>query len=220
VLQVPGHAPVAPQWLVDGVYAGLAVADWALGRLGIRYVIMSGTLLGAMRHGGMIPWDDDADLGICLQDAGAVRSVRPLLQSRDHDIVEFEHGLKIFSMSDSVLEPELGYRYPWVDVFPLALQGQTWVFSSAPAREKWPQEYFAAEDLDDLIRVPFGPLSLWSVREPAARAYLERFYGPDWAENGQFTGTHLTGRIAGETVQRGRFFPALPTAAMRREDGW
>lgn len=42
----------------------LKVIDGLCARHGLRYYLHGGTLLGAVRHGGFIPWDDDADISM------------------------------------------------------------------------------------------------------------------------------------------------------------
>lgn len=48
----------------------LCEADRIFRQHSIRYCLAFGTLLGAVRHHGFIPWDDDVDIHVYSEDNG------------------------------------------------------------------------------------------------------------------------------------------------------
>lgn len=60
---VPQSMPASDLWQLQLIQLELLLeVNRICNKCGIRYCIIAGTLLGAVRHGGYIPWDDDADV--------------------------------------------------------------------------------------------------------------------------------------------------------------
>lgn len=58
-----------PRWYATPFVDSLLFVASALEHCGIRYIAHRGTLLGALRLRGLLPWDDDADLFVVGEDA-------------------------------------------------------------------------------------------------------------------------------------------------------
>lgn len=101
----------------------------ATNEMNVKCYMQGGTMLGAIRHGGFIPWDDDVDLGIMRNEYEIfLKNVKKYLPGNlelrtywdesDHHyyfarIVDKRYLIKRMGSA------EIRYENVWVDIFPL-----------------------------------------------------------------------------------------------------
>lgn len=182
---------VSPQ-MVGIFYDLLAKVTAIFEKNNLFYWAQAGTLLGAIRHNGLIPWDDDLDLSIKADDIPHLLSLEKELNKVGLGIsIGDEHFYKIYLLNGKELknndrlphEPEriLPWKFPFLDVFPMAYEEHTNRYTHLDDywKQLEPNSYhYPCELRKELPRMKFGPLTLPCPHN--SKDFLDRLYGSDW----------------------------------------
>lgn len=149
---------------VDTLYYTLS----CINNSGLNYFTICGTLIGVIRHGGLIPWDDDADIAILDSEEIVLKNID--WSKYDLELVPSWIGYKLMKK---------GTTFPFIDIFIMKWDNKRgyYHYKGEDIRKKWPDEWITKDQLYPLIKKPFGKIWLWCPNK--SLDYLERAYGND-----------------------------------------
>lgn len=144
----------------------------------IKYFAMSGTLLGACRNGGIIPHDNDIDVGVGIEYYEQLKwlSTQDLNSKFCIQITE-NCGFRVYQTN--------GQRYPFIDIFIMGELDGKYQYAGPFYKNKptfyisrsFEKEWIDKEDIQTTLTIPFENETIEIPQN--ADKLLKRVYGQD-----------------------------------------
>lgn len=188
-----------PPELILPQYQAIKDVSELLEKHGITYWVAFGTLIGALRQkdqgrlpgGGIIPHDDDGDLGFDIKDEAKLTSA---LFKEDLFALGYKLqaddlvGYKVM-MQKSILNPKTNQETNiFVDLFPSILKEGKYILYGEAARARWPNGWFYDWQIEQRQKVGFGSFSIFAPKD--GHLYCERAHGKYWNTVGHYYFNH------------------------------
>jgi hypothetical protein len=161
-------APIAslPPALVLGLYQIMKDVHDVFQKYGITYWVHGGTLLGAVRHHGLIPWDDDIDTIVPEENRQKLEAILPAFELLGYYIRKVHFGYQII-YGEHLPKKDV----PWLDIMLYKKSGDAYITIDSK------KSFYKKNELFPLKEYSFGGIYVMGPADPAP--YLDRVY-PGW----------------------------------------
>lgn len=189
-----------PKNILDDLYYLLEKMDKIFRTNNIKYWIDAGTLLGAVRHNGIIPWDDDIDICIMIDNKDKFLALRKEFNNYGIDMQHYWADYKLFLINGNNIKPNnrnwewtdkdgkivnddfnIKYKYPFIDIMFMIKKDDNYIYHNDKIRYNFPKHYYESGDLFPLKEYKFNKINVYGPNNPYP--YLNRCY-PDWKQVG------------------------------------
>ena len=159
----------------------LATVGAMLDREGVPWWVDYGTLLGAVRHEGLVPWDKDADLGILEEDLDRVLALEGEFQDLGYAFCYHEPGPTTFDSGHWVNVTRSPQNANGLDLFPWHEGPGAMMHRHRYAEcDEFKGREFPRDRLFPLQRVPFASIEVCAPADP--EWFCAHRYGENWRE--------------------------------------
>lgn len=182
------------QSVVNHIYTMLEDTHALFQKNQINYLIDGGTQLGATRHGGLIPWDDDADIVILEDDEYRFLELIPAFNEKGYEIFAIISEKEVSGQGLGYVfggyqlcprqgenRPSCNLLYPGMDIYTIRPDAAgRYQYGPTQIRDLFPGMEFEASEWQNRSLVPFGHLKLMGLSGVDATHRLNKLYGENW----------------------------------------